>query len=265
MLRFARNDEKYMKLISWNIGGAFPLISRTKEWSRNDYAQENIEAFIPPLQRDNADVICLQEIHAESLTGSQQAATLSEALHMKPSQIYSYNNDSHIKPGSHLAMVTLSKQTIKKSTIQKPPNPNLSVTRPNGAIWRTLDCGFLISEVEYKGQTIYVVNGHLVPFHYYGRNFSESSFDFIREAITNILVPLSNRPTIIGADFNIDGLEKLIPGLFPTFTEIFHEDTTPTRGQQDHILVSKHWGVVDYEVEKSISDHYLCSVNLQLT
>ncbi|HXS15301.1 MAG TPA: hypothetical protein VN711_04175, partial [Candidatus Saccharimonadales bacterium] len=113
-------------------------------------------------------------------------------------------------------------------------------------------------------KSIYVVNGHLVPFHYFERDFSESEFDPIREAITKILLPLATKPTIIAADFNFDNLEQRLPELFPTYKEVFSEPTTPTRGQQDHILISSHWNVESAIVKKSISDHFLCSTQITL-
>lgn len=253
-----------MKLALWNIAGGFPLITRGQEWSRDNYKEEDIEAFIPPLQKTGADIFCLQEVHAESPTDSQQITALCESLQAKPTKLYTYSNNSHIKPGSHLAMAILSKLPITKTIMQKLPNPHLTITRPDGSIWKSLDCGFIISEIEYAGQKIHIVDGHLVPFHYYGRDFSDSAFDFIRDAIAEILLPLSDKPTVIAADFNFDGLERLLPKLFPTFTEVFHEQTTPTKGQQDHILVSSHWNVLDFKVKKEVSDHFLCTAEIEL-
>jgi hypothetical protein len=121
------------------------------------------------------------------------------------------------------------------------PDPGLSIIRPDGDKWVSLDVGFLVCEIDYNGFLINLANGHMVPFHYYKRDFAEPAFENIRTAISEFFISLAKRPTIIGADFNYNKLDSLLPRIFEN--DLYKEgfvgiETTPGRGQQDHILFS---------------------------
>ncbi|HCP08454.1 MAG TPA: hypothetical protein DIT25_01495 [Candidatus Moranbacteria bacterium] len=107
----------------------------------------------------------------------------------------------------------------------------------------------------------------MVPFHYFKRDFTELEFEPVRKSITTLFLDLLDKPTIIVCDFNYNDLQKLIPDVFAEncYQEPFLKiETTPGRGQQDHILCSHHWDLINYSVVKLNSDHYQCIANLKL-
>jgi endonuclease/exonuclease/phosphatase family metal-dependent hydrolase len=127
--------------------------------------------------------------------------------------------------------------------------------------------GMLVSKIKYKKQMINVINFHLVPFHYFGENWADKKFQNMKDYITNLLVQAVKKPTIAIGDFNYADLGKIYPKLFSQgkYQETFLEVTTPTKGQQDHILYSNHWQLSTYKIDSSVAaDHYLCSAELEL-
>lgn len=101
----------------------------------------------------------------------------------------------------------------------------------------------------------------MVPFHYFKRDFAEPDFQNVRNAIGELCVSLVERPTLIGADFNYNNVAVLLPDIFVNnlYQEAFADiETTPGRGEQDHILFSRQWHSISSEVKKVEADHYLC-------
>lgn len=254
-----------MKILSWNIAGAHTLKEQTDDGVL--YEEENLKYFIQGIIDTQAEMIGLQESHTNfDDRNNAHANLIAKKLRYKyyNNQIY---GKSHIKEKNWLSLSNISKYKIIKYYFHKLPNPNLSVLRKDGNTWTTLDVGFLISEIKYNNKKINFVNGHMIPFHYYKRDFLEPDFKNIRNSITNLFLSLFNNPTIIVADFNYNDLIKLIPGIFEDklYTEVFTcVETTPRRGQQDHILFSNHWNMLNYEVKKMNADHYQCIADVML-
>lgn len=84
-------------------------------------------------------------------------------------------------------------------------------------------------------------------------------FENVRDSITELFLNLSQQPAILVGDFNYKKLRELLPGVFKIgYRQVFEEDTSPKKGQQDYILYSKHWQSKGYEIIKTETDHYLC-------
>ncbi|PLX21273.1 hypothetical protein C0584_03040 [Candidatus Parcubacteria bacterium] len=254
-----------MKIVTWNIAGGFTMKGSIE--SGYNYDEENLNYFINRLKSVGADCISLQESH----TPTNESKTKSQGEIIAKKLKYSFYNrpydKSHIKDENLLSLVNLSKFNITKSKYVLLPNPKLEVVRPNGDKWHTHDKGFLISEIDYKGEKINFVNGHIFPFHHFNRNFMEDEFLNIREFISDLLKSLSNKPTIVAVDMNFNDLSVLLPELFKNnlYKESFlNIETAPGHGQQDHIMYSKHWNKEDFKVTKTKSDHYICSTDISL-
>jgi endonuclease/exonuclease/phosphatase (EEP) superfamily protein YafD len=194
-----------------------------------------------------------------------QAEIIAKALDYDFKEI-TYGN-SHIKEEQHLALATLSKYPIKKSYFHKLPNPNLTMRFPDGKVWESFDVGFLTVKIDYKEKPITVANCHLVPFHYFKRDFAEPAFQDIRDDISEFMVSLKDESVIVGGDFNYNNLRSLLPTVFESdqYNEVFEDiETRPGRGQQDHILYSSQWNLSSYEIKKADADHYLCIADFDL-
>jgi len=134
-------------------------------------------------------------------------------------------------------------------------------------MWRTLDMGMLVSEINLQGRVINIANIHLIALHYYKRNWREKQFQNIKDFISNALVKLSEKPTIVIGDFNYANLKEIYPNVFTKgkYKEAFVGDTTPEKGQQDHALFTRHWFLRETKIIKNVeADHYICLVNLDL-
>ena len=248
-----------MKILSWNIAGGHLLTPSVKNAS--GYEKEDLDYFIKEIKQVDPDVVCLQEAHASVDNSNSQGKEIAEKLGFHFANHAYTGGESHIKKGQYLSLTILSRFPIAKSYFHQVPNPNIKVNRPDGSVWVSLDVGFLVTEIDHEGIKINVANTHLVPFHYYGRDFME--FQNIRDSISELLLSLSKIPTISAGDFNYKDLKQLLPKVFEVgYQEAFSEDTTPEKGQQDHILYSKHWKIEDYRIIKAKADHYICVTNL---
>lgn len=254
-----------LKFISWNIAGGHTF-KRSLE-DAISYDEENINYFIDNLKKENADIVVFQEAHMPYEKGKiTQSEVIAKQLGYSFIANHPYGR-SHIKTGEQLSLSTISKFPIVNSYFYKIPNPKLSIIRPNGDKWISFDVGFLVCEVDYNGILINIINGHMVPFHYFQRDFLEPDFKNIRKVIDDFFVSLSGRPTLVGVDLNFNDIITLIP---TTFKDKLYQEafigitTTPGRGQQDHILFSFQWDFINSEVKKFNTDHYLCLAEVNL-
>jgi endonuclease/exonuclease/phosphatase family metal-dependent hydrolase len=248
-----------MKILSWNIAGGHTFTGAVED-SLN-YEQDNLLYFEQQIQRVNPHIVALQEAHTNDEDHEQtQVGIIAKNLDYKYFENHPYGR-SHIKEGNKLSLATLSKFPIVNSFFHKIPNPNLTTVRPNGDTWVTFDVGFLISTISYNEQEITVMNCHLAPFHYFKRDYNELEFQNIRDDITNLLMKFSKKPTIVLGDFNYAELRKILPEIFlnEDYREAFENvETTPGKGQQDHILYTSQWNLEKHEIRKANSDHHLC-------
>ena len=237
-----------MKVATWNIAGGHLLTEFVKDAA--GYEKEDLDYFIGELKSLNADIICLQEAHTSKDNQYIQGKIIADKLG------YQYVNhpykagESHIKKGHFLSLSILSKYPILKSYFRENPNPNLRSERSDGSVWITLDAGFLVAEVEYEGKQINIANTHLVPLHYFKSNYMEARHDAIRTFISDFLLNLNSSPSLVLGDFNFADLKKMLPKIFSNYKQAFVQETTPAKGQQDHILYSNAWKLLNIEVRK---------------
>lgn len=248
---------------TWNIGGGF--LFRKKVQDGFSYEEEDLSYFIEQLKLQKLDLLALQEVHVDT-AGASQAQTIAKELGCIPSETYPYGN-SHIKPGNSLALSIISKFPVVKSSFCKLPNPALKKVWPDGSVWTSFDVGLQISTIALESGPVQFINGHTVPFHYYGRDFMEQEFEHIRNNIEDIILESVEIPTIVSVDLNYPDAEKLLPKIFkddvfqPSFRDV---ETALGKGQQDHILFSHHWSFRRYEIHKVNADHALCISELEL-
>ncbi len=256
-----------MKIATWNIAGGHPYRgSNSKEISPYGYDRENLSYFTRELGLLKPTVAVLQEVHFNPKGGGGQSDSISSALRMHATKPFIYDN-SHIEKGKQLSLATVSTDPARETSFYELPHLNLSIERPDGQVWTPFSpTGFFVSEIPYQGQMVTIVNTHLHPFHYFERDFSEPDFQEYRDAITQFFLAQKDRPTIIAGDFNYANLTLLFPEIFKEggFSDAFSNPTTPEKGQQDHILFSRHWQLIGTQIKRTMTDHYLSSAELSL-
>jgi len=252
-----------MKILSWNVGGEHRFRKAIQNGGEHDEGDKPY--FLEQVRRVDCDIIGFQETHRVPEGERSFVDTMHDELAMNVTDVYAYG-DSHIKKGCQLALATASKLPIIENKFIELPNPDLTIKRPNGDVWRTLDVGFLISELNTTNGKIYFLNTHLVPLHYFHRAVMEEVFADLRGEIEKIIMLYKNEPTILVGDFNYTNIREMLPQVFVEggFRDVFtHEETAPGKGQQDHILVSRHWDVQSHTIERDVeADHYPCVVEL---
>ncbi|MBI2542808.1 MAG: endonuclease/exonuclease/phosphatase family protein [Candidatus Aenigmarchaeota archaeon] len=253
-----------MKIVSWNIAGGHTFKGRVEDAS--SYNREDLSYFIGQIKDVESDVISLQEAHTSvNRNNDSQAKTIAEALGYDFVVNHPYSDRSHIKSDQRLSLSIISKLPIENSYFHLLPNPSLRITRPDGDVWVSLDVGFLVTTVGYNGNRINVANCHMVPYHYFNRDFLE--FNDIRDDTSDFLIRLSKKPTLVAGDFNYNDLKRLLPRIFEngSYRESFEGvETAPGRGQQDHVLFSNQWDIRKYEIRVGEADHYLCVSEVEL-
>ncbi len=255
-----------MKIVSWNIAGGHLLTAHVKD--AIGYEEENLDYFIKKLKKINPDIICLQETHISKDEKVNQTKEVAAAFGYRYFSTHIYaGRESHIKPGHFLSLGTISKFPIMANQYYNPPNPKLTIERAKGIIWETLDMGILVSKISFQGKIINIANAHLLPLHYYKKDWANKEFRHMRKFVSDLLVKIQKKPTIAIGDFNYADLTKIYPQIFRPgkYQDIFTQDTTPEKGQQDHILLSGHWTLKKTKIiDKVNADHYICLADLKL-
>lgn len=256
-----------MKVATWNVGGCHLFNGESKD-NTSVYNDLDLAYFANVIKTTNADCIGLQETltNTKNLNKNQMqdlAKILNYHWHTNRACIL---KESHIEPSAFMSLGSLSKLPVIKTYYKILTNPNLKITRPNGEIWITLDSIFEVLEIQYKNHIINFANCHLIPLHYFNKNYQDKEFYNLISETELFFLQLSSKPTIVLGDFNFDDLQKIYPSIFKNnlYNETFKRDTTPYKGQQDHILYSNHWKMADYRITKHKSDHYLCEAEINL-
>lgn len=253
-----------MRIGSWNIAGGHKFFGNHSRALKEEYGEEDIEYFIKVLKKENPDIILLQEVHCFlNPLKSQQRDIIAKSLGLNATFPQAYC-ESHIEKGKNISLVTLSKHSFSNTYFHLLQNPKLTINRSNGQVWKSMDAGFLVTSIEYENEIINVLNGHLIPFHYFKRDQLDHEFKNIWKDIKNLFLQFKDLPTIIAGDFNYQDLERLFPEVFTYYKDAFKAETAPGKGQQDHILFSSHWSLKKTEILKTQSDHYLCLANVEL-
>jgi len=255
-----------MKVLSWNIGGGYTLIDGRIQ-DGNSYDKEDFQWFLDQLDGKKYDFIGLQEAHVPFDTG--RPSQIQQVAHSTKCQYHKQHDyaDSFIQSGNRLAIGSVSRYEILESYFYKLPNPELKFVRPNGDTWVTFDVGFLIFRIQYQETEVIILNCHLIPFHYFKRNLNETEFQPIRDSIVELFHKYKDIPTIALGDYNYENLQEVLPELYTEFgfKDVFTDvETAPGKGQQDHILYSKHWEMRGYDIIKGKSDHHQCIAELEL-
>jgi endonuclease/exonuclease/phosphatase family metal-dependent hydrolase len=245
-----------MRVATWNVGGGYVSTNNNLEFNT-----ENLDYFIDELEKVKPDITCFQEIHTSKRNDQPRIiANKLNTTYFKTASIAS----SHLKDGEELALSIVSNYPILYSKFHKLTNPNLKMIFKGEEV-TSHDKGFLEIRVLYQGETISVLSGHMVPYHNFGRNFTEDEFKQIRGEIESLITKTA-MPTVICADMNFPNIEQLIPKVFKKgYTSILDDEPTTPKGKKlDKIIISKDWIYTKTGIVKGIADHYLCLADIEL-
>jgi endonuclease/exonuclease/phosphatase family metal-dependent hydrolase len=251
-----------MRVVTWNINGGYGLVSTNP---RKYTKTENLSFFLEHLNKLNADILCLQEVH----TNPNRSPTklIAETLG------YSYTfetaaSSSHIDPDYQLANAVLSKQPFKTTKAVRLPRPQFLSglpLLPNGQRAEIHDKVLQVVEFE----TFTLANTHTLPLHVLNASYdSEDGKRFAKE-IEEVFLEHLKTPLVFCGDFNHKNIALLYPKLF---SELELTDALPDEPSVpnpdvriDYMLVSRNcFQVKSTTICQVLADHFPCLLELSV-
>lgn len=233
-------------------------------WHPSRHAHE-LKHFTP-------DICCIAEMvineaseHCSFIEKFKQILELPHARYVATSKSWVIEEKDY-------GLAVFSRFPIIDYNVVLLPNPKLTVTRPNGDIWHTHDkvCQKLVVDVD--GQHVQIVNLQSFPFHHFNRRIDEDEFKEFRKIFKNLILD-RNIPCIVTGDFN--NLHVELDQAFPEFfiegnlasvvtvsETILNQMGDPN--QIDHILLSKHFEIIETKQEFKLSDHPVLAATVNL-
>lgn len=244
-----------LKVIQWNIGGA--KTRKVTDPVAGFYTNEGIEYVEELLKKYDADIITLQETHANAQ--KVQVESLAKKLNL----LYVFNDiydKSHIEEGQNLGQAVLSRFPISHHTFNFLLNPHFEAVGPDGRNWVSHDKGVskcLVTLGEEK--TIQVCTLHLIPFSIFNVNPVEEEFKELRKNIIDLTNPSENIFLLQG-DFNFDNasLKEFLPDLLnKNISEILLDTPTTPKGRNyDHVMFKGLKHIRSEVIADTLTDHF---------
>jgi endonuclease/exonuclease/phosphatase family metal-dependent hydrolase len=250
-----------MRVVTWNINGGHGLTS-----TRKYVDAENLSYFLENLTILDADILCLQEVHANEKRS--QTKLIAESLGY-PYTFETIASPSHIDLSYCLANAILSKQPFKSTKAVQLPRPSFLLEPPllsNGQRAEIHDKYLQVVELE----TFTLANVHTLPLHVLSASYdSEDGKQFARE-VERVFLEHLKTPLIFCGDFNHQNTESLYPRLF---SELGLIDVLPNQPSVpnsdvriDYILVSSdRFHILDAGITPTLADHFPCWLELAIT
>ncbi len=246
-----------MKIVTWNINGGYGLDAETPT---KLLGYENLDYFIGQLEKIDADIVCLQEVHIndERSQAREIANTLGYA-----SIFQSAASESHLDSSFQLANAILAKRDFQTTQCLTLPRPHFLVELPVLASGKRAAIHDKVLQVVQLNELM-IANTHLLPLHILGASWNSVEGRELA-ALTAKLVEVELRtPIIFCGDFNYPDVADLMPGLV---RKLRLTDALPDKPSQphsetriDHILVSNELRVHSSEIIKCFADHFPCTV-----
>ena len=245
-----------MRVCTRNIGWWF-----VSGKDKDKYDKENLRYFIDEIDKVSPDIVCLQEVNANSFI--DQAMIIWDALWYE--WVYTQRiSDSHLKEDMDLSISILHNFAVIETKFYLLSNPGLKmIWNGKEVMWH--DKGFLEVIVECGKFKFRIISWHMPPAHRFWKDYFDSIFDDIRKQAQDIIL-WSNLPTIIGIDLNYDSSELLFPRVFEAwFFSLVDESkpTIPLGRSYDKILCSSDWEMIWWSTIIWKADHYLCYADIK--
>ena len=246
-------------ICSWNIGGARPLV----DISQKIFGEEDLSVVVHQLQRQNPDIICLQETHvnaerslahdiAEKLSGDFTCTDVPFSI-------------SHTDPQYQLALSLIAKGKAAVSSVLLPAPDFPLFFKKDGRPAQRFGRPLIIADLG----DLYVATLHLEPLYLFGLSHFEGQGQVYSEILNAALQELlpKDKPLVLAGDFNCEAPEKAFSFLNDReLKEVLPVDRTVPLGASqhhpDHIFVSHKLNVQSAHIIPGDLDHYLCVVEV---
>ncbi len=246
-----------IRTVQWNIGGAKIRRNFDDPTDTYLYIHEGLDHVQTILALYNADVVTLQEIHANAR--NNQARILAKNLQF-PFWISDIQNASHLEDGKYLSTAILSKFPLSNHTFKLFYNPKYQDIGPRGEKWTSHDKGISrVTATLQKGKKLEIQTLHLTPFHRFHIDPLGKGAKRVRlDVEAKIASDASN--LLLQGDFNIN--TPSLRSFLPMFLQgnvrevILKAPTTPKGKWYDHILYKGIQHIQSEVVTDVLTDHF---------
>jgi len=249
-----RNNARFVA-VQWNIGGGLTRATNSDNTLDESYNIDDLGYVIQKLKQLDPDVMTLQEIHGDN--NYNQASIIAKALGCEylTCQMLS---PSHLNENYNLGVAIISRFPMQNLCQGLFKNPKLSISRPNGSIWKTHDKGFVSSTISINNIPVEVFSTQLMPLHRFEQSVDSEVAKVVYRDIDTKLRPREGA-YLIGGDFNID-LER-IADYFPQISahgeEVEQSAPTFANGKRyDHVLFGGIQLISSRVDDDVLTDHY---------
>ncbi len=248
---------KELTVASWNIGGGYKIAS-TKQF---DYQEkEDVAYIISEIKKVKPDIVCLQESHVndeDSLSRRIQAGIGFDHIFEVAS------HESHIDTRYKNATVILSKSNITRQNKVPIPYPEFELRFADGRYSAFHQRYLQTSEIE----NCMIANTHGNNINMFGYDYEQGKGKDLAGKIEEVYIDNLERPLIFVGDFNCDNAQKVFSKLVSTLklsNAIPAGATRPDGRHTDYIFCSPELRIVESQVVKTQTDHYLCWTKFRL-
>jgi endonuclease/exonuclease/phosphatase family metal-dependent hydrolase len=250
-----------IKIATFNISGGFYCGDESQEYLDREAAtsvdNRLLNEIIDNINNENIDIICFQEIITTKET--KYIDTIVNNTNLKYFESFELSPCNLVKD-TDCGLALLSKYPITKSIKEIFTNPKLSKTTSSGNTYYTYDKGYLVSSVNINGKDLKLLTHHGFPFRRFNSTPEKNTsvFQEFDQVINSI------KPNIITGDFNAENFMDLMPKTNSNYKRVFNEITTVDEMKFDDILINKESNYVSKRVIKSLSDHYMLLIEIEV-
>jgi endonuclease/exonuclease/phosphatase family metal-dependent hydrolase len=241
-----------IKIATWNVGGCILGESHQSDGMPDTQYYADILKFL------DLDIVCLQEAQTFSDGTSQLQAIIDDL-----GEYHACNqpiSKSHFLDSAQLSLAVLTRHKILNAKYFSFDNPHLSATYL-GNFWSTdsYDKGYLWLQIDLDGKTLNLLNLHMFPLHYFNVGIDDPRIRGIWESINIALITAAkDSPCIACMDLNTGDIQSVLAPSLDYMQPVFSGvTTTPEKGQQDYILHTRDFAVVEQAVIPTKCDHFL--------
>lgn len=221
------------------------------------------EALAAEASAQRPDVLALQEVPFDPEGGSALLDTVAATTGLTQVLSCPLSSAMHHRDGrSGIALLSRRPWQAREETLL--PNPDLVGGTEHHPV-TSWDKGVLAGLLTWQQQQLWLGCAHLYPFQRLGTEADAPAVLPVWQHLANFLLRLGTAPLVLCADFNTERRE-LLTDLLPErpLRRSIRERTSHRGLAVDDILYDPVLSLNSSSVHHSVSDHALCSVELEV-